>query len=64
MSQAVAHMLLSPLHAAGSAPVLPQPPLLAHRFIPPAGAMETMAVTISEYSKVSHFYLKEITYYK
>lgn len=31
---------------------------------PQPGAMETVAVTISEYSKVSHFYLKEITYYK
>lgn len=36
----------------------------SHVYSPKPGAMETVAVTISEYSKVSHFYLKEITYYK
>lgn len=49
-----------------SASVLQQPPLFPqlHIYSPKLMAIGTLAVIIGEYSKISHFYLKEITYYK
>jgi len=49
-----------------SAAALQQPPLVPqlHVYSPEPLAIGMLAVIISEYSKISHFYLKEITYYK
>lgn len=57
------------LHGVGSVIWLPSfnshHCLLSYRFIPQnLWQKELWLLIISEYSKISHFYLKEITYYK
>lgn len=49
-----------------SIPVLQQPLLFPQSrvYSPKPTAIGTLAVIIGEYGKISHFYLKEITYYK
>lgn len=46
------------------ASVLQQRPLVCYLLSPTPLALGTLAVIIGEYSKISHFYLKERTYYK